>query len=297
MTIRLVAMDLDDTLLRDDWTISPRVILAIQKAIAQGVKMTIATGRMTISARPYAEQLGLDIPVITYHGAMIQQVLSEEILFRCVIPSLLATEIVEDVASRGVHAQIYLKDRVITPELNAWSDEYARIASVRIEEANLSTLLSQEPEGVEKILLMGEESVLDQLAPLLRHSYGEKVHITKSKPCFLEITDSSVNKGVALAALADHLGIDRSEVMAIGDSFNDLEMIIYAGLGVAMGNARQEIQDRADIVTASNEEDGVAEAIERYVLIKSGGKCDEHENSSPNCSRKAQGILPGLSRV
>ncbi len=266
MTIRLVAMDLDDTLLRDDWTISPRVILAIQKAIAQGVKMTIATGRMTISARPYVEQLGLDIPVITYHGAMIQQVLSGDILFRCVIPSALATEIVEDVASRGVHAQIYLKDRVITPELNAWSDEYARIASVRIEEANLSTLLSQEPDGVEKILLMGEESVLDQLAPLLRHSYGEKVHITKSKPCFLEITHSLVNKGVALAALAKHLGIERSEVMAIGDSFNDIEMIIYAGLGVAMGNARQEIQDRADIVTASNEEDGVAEAIERYVL-------------------------------
>jgi len=266
LTIRLVAIDLDDTLLRDDWTISPRVIQAIQKAQAQGVKITIATGRMTISARPYAEQLGLDVPMITYHGAMIQQVLSRDILFRCVIPSTLATEIVEDVARLGVHAQIYLKDRVITPELNDWSDEYARIASVRIEEADLSILLSQEPEGVEKILLMGEESALDQLAPLLRQRYGEMVHITKSKPCFLEITHSSVNKGVALAALAERLGIDQSEVMAIGDSFNDLEMINYAGFGVAMGNARQEIQDRADYVTATNEEDGVAEAIERYVL-------------------------------
>jgi Cof subfamily protein (haloacid dehalogenase superfamily) len=92
------------------------------------------------------------------------------------------------------------------------------------------------------------------------------VHVTKSKPFFLEITDGSVNKGVALAALAEHYGIDQSEVMAIGDSLNDLEMINYAGLGVAMGNARPEIQARADIITASNEEDGVAEAIERYVL-------------------------------
>jgi len=266
LTIRLVAMDLDDTLLRNDWTISPRVVKAIQKAQAQGVKMTIATGRMSISARPYAEQLGLDVPVITYHGAMIQQALSGDILFRRVIPSALATEIVQDVEGRGVYTQVYLKDRVITSQRNDWSHEYEQIANVRIEEADLSILLAQEPEGVEKILLMGDEAALDQLAPLLRQSYGEKVHITKSKPCFLEMIDGSVNKGVALAALAERFGFDSSEVMAIGDSFNDLEMIQYAGIGVAMGNARPEIQEQADIITASNEEDGVAEAIERYVL-------------------------------
>ena len=92
------------------------------------------------------------------------------------------------------------------------------------------------------------------------------MHITKSKPHFLEIIDSSVNKGVALSALAEHFGIDQQNVMAIGDSFNDLEMIQYAGVGVAMGNARPEIKEQADIVTVTNEEDGVAEAIERYVL-------------------------------
>lgn len=266
MTIRLVAMDLDDTLLRDDRTISPRVVKAIQKAQAQGVKMTIATGRMPISARPYVEQLGLDVPVITYHGAMIQHVLSGDIIFRRVIPSALAAEIVQDIASRGVHAQIYLKDCVFTPEFNDWSREYERIASVPPEQGDLSSLLSQEPEGTEKILLMAEESVLDRLAPLLRQRYGEKVYITKSKPRFLEILDGSVNKGVALAALAESLGIVKEDIMAIGDSFNDLEMINYAGLGVAMGNARSEIIEQADIVTVTNEEDGVAEAIERYVL-------------------------------
>ncbi|HEY8910747.1 MAG TPA: Cof-type HAD-IIB family hydrolase [Desulfosporosinus sp.] len=266
MAIRLVAMDLDDTLLRDDWTISPRVLKAIQKAKEQGVKMTIATGRMSISARPYAEQLGLDVPVITYHGAMIQQALSGEILFRRVIPSALATEIVRYVSGQGIYVQVYLKDRVISEVLNEWSEEYERIASVRIEKADLAALLAQEPEGVEKILLMAKESDLDQVAPVLRKLYGEKVHLTKSKPCFLEMTDCSVNKGVALAALAERLGIAQKDVMAIGDSFNDLEMIKYAGVGVAMGNARAEIKEHANIITASNEEDGVAEAIERYVL-------------------------------
>ncbi|TGE33901.1 Cof-type HAD-IIB family hydrolase [Desulfosporosinus sp. Sb-LF] len=268
MAIRLVAMDLDDTLLRDDWTISPRVVNAIQKAQAQGVKMTIATGRMPISTRPYAEQLGLDVPVITYHGAMIQQALSGDILYRRVIPSAVAAEIVQDVLSLGAHAQVYLRNRVIVQELNKWSQKYEQIASVHIEEADLFSLLSQEPEGIEKILLMAEESELDQLAPSLRQRYGDKVHITKSKPTFLEMTDCSVNKGVALAALAQLFGIHQEDVMAIGDSFNDLEMIKYAGIGVAMGNARTEIKDLANIVTSTNEEDGVAEAIERFVLNK-----------------------------
>ncbi|MDQ7093068.1 Cof-type HAD-IIB family hydrolase [Desulfosporosinus sp. PR] len=266
MSIRLVAMDLDDTLLRDDWTISPRVVKAIQKAQAQDVKVTIATGRMPVSTRPYALQLGLDVPVITYHGAMIQQVISGEILFRRVIPSKLAVEIIRDVLSRGFYAQVYLKDRVITSRFNELSEKYARISSVVIEEADLVSTISQEPEGVEKILLMAEEADLDRLVPVLKQGYGEKVHLTKSKPYFLEMTDTSVNKGVALAALAERLGIAREEVMAIGDSFNDLEMISYAGVGVAMGNARQEIQAQANIVTATNQEDGVAEAIERYVL-------------------------------
>ena len=157
MAIRLVAMDLDDTLLRDDWTISPRVVNAVQKAGEQGVTVTIATGRMPISARPYAQQLGINVPVITYHGAMVQEALSGEILFRRVIPSPLAWEIVEDVQSRGFYCQIFLKDRVLTGKLNELSERYARISSIYLEEADLKETLAQEPEGVEKILLMADE--------------------------------------------------------------------------------------------------------------------------------------------
>ncbi|AET70855.1 HAD-superfamily hydrolase, subfamily IIB [Desulfosporosinus orientis DSM 765] len=272
MAIRLVAMDLDDTLLRDDWTISPRVVKAILKAREQGVKVTFATGRMPISTRPYAEKLGLDLPVITYHGAMIQQAVSGDILYRQVISSPLSTELVRDLAEKGIYSQIYLKDRVIAQTLNEWSQEYARIARVNIEEADLANILSQEPEGVEKILGIAGEADLDQLRPLLHQRYGNKVHITKSKPHFLEIVERSVNKGVALAYLAKGFGILQQEVMAIGDSLNDLEMIQYAGVGVAMGNARPEIKDQADFVTASNEEDGVAEAIERFVLKPGAGQ-------------------------
>lgn len=260
-------MDLDDTLLRDDLTISPRVVRAIQAAREQGVVATIATGRTPVSMKRYAEQLGIDVPVITFHGALIQQALSGEILFRRTISNGLAGEIVAELLSKGLHVQLYIGDRIFVQEENEWSASYARMSHVAVEKTELRPLLLQNSEGVEKILLIGEETDLDALAPSLRESYGDKIHLTKSKSYFLELTDIGVNKGVALDALAKRFEITREEIMAIGDSFNDLEMIRYAGLGVAMGNARPEVREVADVITTTNEEDGVAEAIERYVLI------------------------------
>ncbi|MHB1652401.1 MAG: Cof-type HAD-IIB family hydrolase [Desulfitobacteriaceae bacterium] len=266
MAIRLIAMDLDDTLLRNDLTISPRVVRAIRQARERGIVTTIATGRTPASMRQYAEQLGIDVPVITFHGALIQQVLSGEVLFRRVVASPLAHEIVKGLLKNGVHVQLYIRDRVLVQEESKWSEEYGRMSGVLIEQAELLDVLAQEKLGAEKILLIGEEQDLDLLAPSLQERYGHGVHLTKSKPHFLEMIDSSVNKGVALEALAKRYGIAQEEVMAMGDSYNDLEMIRYAGLGVAMGNARSEVREVADIVTSTNEEDGVAEAIERYVL-------------------------------
>lgn len=268
MTIKLVAMDLDDTLLREDCTISPRTVATIREARAKGVLMTIATGRMPVSARPYAEELGLDIPVITYHGAIIQQVLSGEILFRLPIPGDLAGEIIAGLHERGIHCHVYIKNRVITQQLNQWSATYAQLARVTVEEEDLTRVLASEGEGVDKILIMGEEPDLDNLAPVLNGLYGDRIHATKSKAFFLELVDKQVNKAAALAALAGKYDIAPEEIMAIGDSFNDLEMIQFAGLGVAMGNARPEVQALADAVTATNQEDGVAQAIEKYVLKK-----------------------------
>ena len=266
MPIRLIAIDLDDTLLRDDVTISPRVAGAIQTARRQGVKIVIATGRMPVSAKPFIRQLELDLPAILYHGALVQDVLEGKTIFRRVIPSSLAGEIIRYGVQHGVYGQIYLQNRVVAAEFTSWSELYNRIASIPIEVGNLEEELAREPEGVEKIIFMDDEPELDQFALLLRESYGDNIHITKSKPFFLEVVDKSVNKGAALAALAAQWGIVREDIMAIGDSYNDLEMIRYAGVGVAMGNARMEIKAQADIVALTNEEDGVAEVLEKYVL-------------------------------
>jgi Cof subfamily protein (haloacid dehalogenase superfamily) len=282
LAIRLVAIDLDDTLLCDDFTISERTLAAVRAARELGVKITLATGRMPGSARPYAEQLALDVPVINYHGAMIQNALSREIIYRRVIPVNLAQEIVEFLHKKGFYVQVYLGDRVFTQELNKYSDIYQRIANVRIEQRDLLQLLKEEePEGVEKMLVISEEHQLSSLADILNRRYSRSIHITKSKPMFLELTEITVNKGVALAGLAEIYGVSREEVMAIGDSFNDIEMIEYAGLGVAMGNAGTEVQAKADVITGTNQEEGVALALERYVLhlqqLQQVQQVQEHE--------------------
>lgn len=264
--IRLVATDLDDTLLNHEWKISARNIAAIRQAVKNGVKVTLATGRMALSSRKYAKELGLDIPIITYHGALIEQGLSGEVLYRKVIPSNLAADIVENLLKRGVHTQIFIKDRVFTQTICKHSDYYCKMAGVSVEEANLLQLLEKEPEGLEKILCIGEEDTLKLTSEELKVVYGNRLHFTSSKTYFFDMLDKDVNKGTALKALSERYDIRPEEVMAIGDNINDTEMITFAGLGVAVENAHPNIKKIADYITSSNNEDGVAKALERFVV-------------------------------
>lgn len=264
--IRLVAMDMDDTLLRNDWTISERTVQAIREAQKQGVYVTISTGRMPTSVRPYAQQLGLNVPVITYNGAMVQEALSQKVLFRQVIPAETAQDIVQWLLPQGVYFQIYLQDRLLAEKRSQWSEQYERAARVQIEETNLREQLALEKEGAEKIVLFGDPEELLVWERRIQQRYDGKVRMTQSKAYFLELIHPTVNKGAALASLAQRLEVRQEEVMAVGDSLNDLEMIRYAGIGVAMGNARRELKEAANVVTVTNQEDGVAQVIEKYVL-------------------------------
>lgn len=268
MKIKLVATDLDDTLLRDDLTLSERVIEAIRQAKEQGIYVTFATGRMPASARLYAEQLGLDVPIITYNGAMIQEAISRKILYRKVIPVELARELISFLSGAEVHFHMYRGDHVYVQKMNDWSAAYAEKTKVPVEEANLMEILKEEKEGIEKIIIFGSPEELAVWRTKFSENFPRQLHLTSSKSYFLELNHPEVNKGNTLLTFAQGLGIKQEEIMAIGDSLNDIEMIRCAGLGVAMGNARQEVKEVADVVTASNQEDGVAKAIEDYVLLR-----------------------------
>ena len=266
MPIRLVAIDLDDTLLRHDLTISDKTLDIITKIKDKGILVTVATGRTPLSSQRFIEQLDIRIPVIACHGAIIRNNVSGEILYRKVIESSLAAEVVKRILEDGLHCQIYIRDEIYTADLEKWEKYCKRVSSFQPIKADLLEVIAQEKEGTEKILVIGEEELVCRKYTEYKPLFQDRIHLTTSKPSFLEMSNKEVNKGAAVAFLAEKFGIPREEVFAIGDGLNDLEMIKYAGIGVAMGDGHPDLKEAASYVTGTNDEDGVAEALSKFVL-------------------------------
>lgn len=265
---RLVAIDLDGTLLNKDWEISPRAREVIREVRARGVHVTLATGRMFASTLRYARELELDLPLITYHGALVKTSGEGRVIYQRLLPREYAREIIALAKELRYPVNLYFNhtgDRLYVDHVSAATRRYARQSSVPFYEVpDLLALLNDEDPL--KVVVINDEEALDALAAEGRRRWGEVVYITKSEPTYLEFLHPEATKGRGLAAVAGYLGVPREEVMAIGDSYNDLEMFKYAGLAVAMGNARAEIKAAADYVTATNEEDGVAQVLEKFIL-------------------------------
>jgi Cof subfamily protein (haloacid dehalogenase superfamily) len=264
MTIKLIAIDMDDTLLNEVQMITPRTREAIRLAMNRGVAVTIATGRMFCSALPFACELGIELPLITYNGAMVREVSTGRILFHHPIPVETAQAVSEIFREHGWYLQKYVDDVLYVAELDENALYYANYAGV--EAVPLGGKFYDMTEAPTKMLSMGDRPQLDEIRAVLTERWGSGLYMASSKTRYLELVDSGVNKGEALGHLAKNLGIQQSEVLAIGDSMNDVDMLEYAGVGVAMGNANEKVRAAADFVTASNSEDGVAAAIEKFVL-------------------------------
>jgi len=265
MSFKLLALDLDDTLLNEEFTISEKNREAIHKAIQKGVTVTLATGRMFRSTLPYAELLELDVPLITYHGALVKTARSQEEIFHCPVPLDIANEIIDFTEKRGNHLNIYVNDQLFVREDNEMIRLYVSIADVDFQAVgSLREFLKDGPTKI--TMITTQEDTLRDYWDLFSKKYHSTLHVVPSKPYFLEITNARATKGQALKALASTLGIKKEEVIAIGDSYNDLDMIEYAGLGVAVENAREDLKKAADYITASNVEDGVAQVIHKYIL-------------------------------
>lgn len=261
---KLIAIDLDGTLLTDELTITPRTIQAIQKAVELGTVVTIATGRMYPSAKQFAQQLGIDVPVITYQGAIIKEIASNEVIYERLIPADIAQKLVDIAIEKKLHLQVYQDDILYGAMENDKLIAYAEKSKVPYQvEPDLGKLAKQ---GFTKALFIEASDYLDTLQDELQALFGERAHISKSAVNYLEVTHPEANKGCALLHLASKLGIDRTETIGIGDNHNDIELIQTAGLGIAMGNAVQALKEIADYTTLSNNEDGVCHAIEKFIL-------------------------------
>ncbi|MEQ8236966.1 MAG: Cof-type HAD-IIB family hydrolase [Syntrophomonadaceae bacterium] len=271
MAIKLVALDLDDTLLDPDLQISEICMQAIRQVKEKGIIVTISTGRMYSSARPYAMQLGLSVPLITYEGALVKHSHTGEVLYAQPVPTHLAREVMTYFKTAGIHFHSYYDDRLVMERLTREGQAYARLAGVDLViMPDLRSALDTN-QAMKIMAISDQETSLLRMEQELRERYGAKLHITRSKRHFLEVMHPEADKSRALQVMAEHFGIERQEVMAIGDSYNDVEMIAWAGIGIAMANAFPVVKQKADFITSSNQEDGVAFALQRFILDKEQG--------------------------
>ena len=205
----------------------------------------------------------MDLPLISYNGALIRETNSEKDLYHQPVSKEASLRVLEIARQAGIHLNFYLNDTLYMDELTSWGENYAKISRVTpYPVGDITQYLENLPH---KILAIGEPERVDWLKLELNRELGEELNLVKSKPIFLEILAPGVSKGRSLAELTKRWGIAAAEVMAIGDAPNDLAMIEWAGVGVAIGNADPEVKECANLVVAEHEDDGVADAIERYL--------------------------------
>jgi Cof subfamily protein (haloacid dehalogenase superfamily) len=267
--IRLIAMDLDGTLVGSDLVLRPRTVAAFHAVIAEGVQISIATGRMAKSARPFAEILGQTAPIIAYQGALIRAMWAAgdpmgKLLFHHPLSAAAAREALAWSTEHGLAAHVNHLERFVLPASDPRADDYSAFLGARAE--IVPDLMAWIQKPVTKILAVADAPLPTVLLPEARAHFAGRAEVTVSHPEFLEFLAPRVSKGEAVRWLARRLGIPLEQTMAIGDQFNDLEMIEGVGHGVAMPSAPPEVQARARYLAPPVGEEGAAQIVEALVL-------------------------------
>jgi Cof subfamily protein (haloacid dehalogenase superfamily) len=267
MTIKLIACDLDGTLFGPDLTFSSRLRQATQRAQAQGITITIATGRGFPTAARFAQCLGLSAPLICYQGAQIKTqdgiLLYESTLSRQHLPS-----VVRFCQEGGWELAVYYDDQIYQTTTMydlAFYDRWFSLPVHRVDD--LITALPGNP--LKFIITAPTKKAGDQLERRVRVLSNGAFQVMRSHAWFVEGLAPDVSKGNSVARLAAYLGIAREAVMAIGDSGNDVSMVEWAGVGVAVDNASPDVKSAANVLAPAQQQDGAAWAIERYALGES----------------------------
>ncbi|MCE2718870.1 MAG: Cof-type HAD-IIB family hydrolase [Dolichospermum sp.] len=269
--IKLLVLDIDGTITGHSNTLSVTVKEVIAAVQAKGIKVTIATGRMYCSALRFHREIGSTLPLIAYQGAWIQDPGNDKIHRHLPVSREITQQLLEYFEQPDLRSLLsvhfYINDQLYVREITKETDNYQQRCGVTaIPVGDLRQLLDHEPT---KILALSEDANLtQQLLADLRFRYKPTdLYLTTSVPTFLEAANTHVNKGHAVRYLAEEmLGLESHHVMTIGDNFNDVEMLSYAGISVAMGNAPPEVQAIANWVAPSIELDGAAVAIEKFLL-------------------------------
>lgn len=263
MPIRLIAFDFDDTLLQDDRSISQENIEAIEYARKRGVKIVPASGRPYSSMLPYTKHFGGFDAMVCTNGSQIYDGSGNRISYTEVSADL-TRQVIEFAEGYGCYLQVYDDQIFLYEKACDESRLYERLAGLEGREVGKLSLLP--PFSSPKLLFIETDmEKMPKLKEAAQKRFDGLLSIENSKKMYLEVTSPLATKGVALDFLSKHFGIDKSEMMAIGDSGNDLPMIEYAGTGVAVANAKDYVKQKAGFISKRYDESGVAHAIYTFI--------------------------------
>ena len=265
---KLLVLDIDGTLTNSKKVITPSTLKALLELQEAGIKVVLASGRPTPGVRPLAQQLQLDKYgsfILSYNGAKITNCKTNEIIYQNTIPKHYINKLYQAALKHNVGIITYEKDSVIagTP-IDSYMELEARINQIPIK--LVENFTEYVTFDVNKCLMIGEGDHLATVEKEMQAEFGEELSIYRSEPFFLEIMPSQIDKAYSLSKLLDHLAILPEEMICCGDGFNDISMIRYAGLGVAMANAQEKVREIADYITLSNDEDGLVHVIDKFIL-------------------------------
>ncbi|MFD1775577.1 Cof-type HAD-IIB family hydrolase [Paenibacillus rhizophilus] len=271
--IKAIFSDIDGTLLNSRHQITPDTKTIIQEVKDRDIPFVLVSARMPSGILSLQQELEINAPVICYSGALVlggsdvhggRETLHSIGLNNNSVRAMLH---IVSTGFPGISLSLYSHDQwIVGDQSDPWVVQEQEIIKVDPTERELSSYIEEDHE-IHKILCMGSPDEINRLDRTLQ-SVVPGISIYKSKDTYLEIMDEMVSKSYAIRELEEVFHISNRELMAIGDNYNDIDMILYAGLGIAMGNAPEEVKRIADKVTLSNDEDGLKDGIERFVLIR-----------------------------
>ena len=265
---RLLVLDLDGTLTNSKKEISPRNLRTLLRLQQSGVRLVLASGRPTYGIVPLAEQLQMKENngyILSYNGGEIIDWSTGELLYKNLLPDDVLPILYQTATDNRQTILTYDNECILTENPN---DPYVQKEAFlnKMQVRRVENFLQEIPLPLPKCLIVGEPEQLMKTEAELSLRLQRQISVYRSEPYFLELVPLGIDKARSIAVLSEKLGITREEVAAMGDGYNDLSMIKYAGLGIAMNNAQEPVKAAADYIAPSNDEDGVAIAVERYFL-------------------------------
>lgn len=265
MNYKLVAIDVDGTLITDDHELTKGTIEVIQQLSNQGVEIVLCTGRAPKMAIPLMEEIGLEGYAITHNGAATIDVKSGAIVHEFPMKTTQFAKYIAYCHDNGIHYDISTTNEVYVEQLTELEDFKKEMYAKFLMQPKQLPSLNDIQEPIVKMMTAGTVEQMDQLSKDWP-TWSDDFNILRSGQFFVDMMDRNASKGNALKALAETRGIPAEQVMAIGNYYNDIAMLTFAGLGVAVDNAPVEVKAAANVITATNNDEGVKLALEKYCL-------------------------------